>query len=654
MKKFISLLLAVILSFAMCSVAFAGTYTDEPNNYPVIMVSGYSSSSLRLFDEETGEEIHAWGNTGDQIMTALDEYKEELIAAAAKFIATGDISPALEVVGVAFNWLFENLRCNPDGSSIKELSTYLNTAEETNWANIQKNYPNGEHNEEVEMMQVLSEEIGEENLYLFTCDFRKGPVEIAERMRAYIDDVIAHHNKDKADKDKVDKVNILAVSHGGQTTGTYLTLYGHEGKVNNAVLTVPALGGASLAYDLMSNQGKLDEYGLLTYIEHGMKWEEDYHILLEAEQLGFVDALVGELIPQIIGIVQYWQSLWDFIPVEHYEEVKAMYLDPVESAELIKRSDYMHYEIMSPEGENYYGKGFKKAQDAGTDIYIMAGYNAKSVSGGEVTSDAIIPTACSTGATVAPFGKRFNDGYTQKVDTGYYQVSPCMTVDASTAYLPHHTWFVENYYHGMTISDPFTKNLLFTLLLSKNSYDAHTMDGYPQFHETTNPSHGVHASFNSSAEGYVSEKDTALIVTNCSAINDITVMSINSRGLDLDFVFEPFTLAPGESKEVSFEGQLPEISKKNFEINIAFMNKTITPVSDRTFDFTIMNGKSAEYNENEPYVNADMPKELDEVIGEKMTDLLKKLGIRNTAATVYNIVIKLVDFVMNFFKNLIK
>ncbi len=649
MKKLLSLLLAVLMCFSVCTVAFAGSYKQEGNNYPVIMISGYSSSSLRYFDEETGEEIHAWGNTGDQVMMALEEYKEELIVAAGKFVATGDISPAVEVVGTAFRWLFDSLRCNPDGSSIKELSTYLNTAEETNWVNIQKNYPNGEHNEETEMMEIISEEIGDENVYLFTCDFRKGPVEIAGRMRAYIDDVIAHHNKDKAEKDKVDKVNLIAVSHGGQTTGTYLTLYGYEGKVNNAVLTVPALGGASLAYDLMSNQGKLDEYGLIQYIEHGMKWEEDYHVLVEAEQLGFVDALVGELVPQIIDVVRYWQSLWDFIPVEHYEELKAELLDPVECAELIERSDYMHYEIMSPQGENYFGKGFKKAQDIGTNIYIMAGYNVKSVSGGEVTSDAIIPTASATGATVAPFGQRFNDGYKQKFDTGYYQVSPCMTIDASTSYIPHHTWFVENYYHGMTTSDPFSKELLFTLLLSDKSYDVHTMQGYPQFHETTNPSHGVHAMFSDSQEGYLSSKDKALVVTNCSAINDITVMSINARGLDIDFSFEPFTLKPGESKEVAFIGEIPQVSAKNFEINISFMNKTITPVSDRTFDFTIINGPSAEYDASKPYVKADMPKELDEVIGEKASAVLKKLGIRNTAATVYNIVIKVFQLIKNLF-----
>ena len=82
MKKLLSLLLAVLMCFSVCTIAFAGSYKQEGNNYPVIMISGYSSSSLRYFDEETGEEIHAWGNTGDQIMMALEEYKEELIVAA--------------------------------------------------------------------------------------------------------------------------------------------------------------------------------------------------------------------------------------------------------------------------------------------------------------------------------------------------------------------------------------------------------------------------------------------------------------------------------------------------------------------------------------------------------------------------------------------
>ena len=77
-----------------------------------------------------------------------------------------------------------------------------------------------------------------------------GAIELSDKLDRYIDEVLEHTNKNRAEKDKVDKVNIYAISHGGQISGTYLARYGHEGKVNKAVLTVPALGGAQVAYDL--------------------------------------------------------------------------------------------------------------------------------------------------------------------------------------------------------------------------------------------------------------------------------------------------------------------------------------------------------------------------------------------------------------------
>ena len=46
---------------------------------------------------------------------------------------------------------------------------------------------------------------------------------------------------------------------------------GHEGKVNNAVLTVPALGGAGIAYDAFNSQNNGFDFGdvaLIVFIEH--------------------------------------------------------------------------------------------------------------------------------------------------------------------------------------------------------------------------------------------------------------------------------------------------------------------------------------------------------------------------------------------------
>lgn len=652
MKKVISLLLALVMAFSLCSIGVYAAYeTAELTKYPVIMVPGYSSSELFRYDEETGEKIHLWGDALAQITPEVEANLGGIIADMGTFLLAGNVAPVAKRIGEGFRRIFGDLKTNPDGSSYYDVYNYINTPEECNYANLRELYPEGRHQAENEIMAEVCSKVGAENAFVFTCDFRMGAVECANKLKGFVDAVLDYTGSEK--------VNILAVSHGGQVSGTYLTLYGHEGKVNNAVLTVPALGGAGIAYDAFNSQNEGLDFGdvaLLVFIEHGMLLEEDIHYLVEAGLLGFLDDFADALVPYVMPTLGTWGSLWDFIPVEYYEDLKADLLDEEENAGLIAKSDYMHYEIMSPEGEHYFSKGFKEAQAAGTNVYVMAGYDIQIVTGMEVSSDAIITTPASTGATCAPLGERFADGYTQKVDTGFYQVSPSMTVDASTCYLPEHTWLIEDYHHGMTYKDEYTRDLMYTLLLNDESYDVHSMERFPQFHATTNPAHSVHAAFNSSTEGYVSSQDTALVVTNLSASNDMVVSAATVSGLeDIDFTFLPFSLAPGESKEIAFKGQIPEVSLQNFEITVSYFIETYTPIGDRTFDFTIMNGEAVEYDEENPTVAADYTQKIDEVLDEDVTDILEKYGVKGIVSVVFTMVYKVIEFItdlVNTFKNL--
>ena len=77
-----------------------------------------------------------------------------------------------------------------------------------------------------------------------------------------------------------------------------------------------------------------------------MMEETDYNWLVKAEKLGFLDDIVNNLLPYIWDVLGYWGSMWDFVPTEYYEAMKAKRLDPVESAALIEKSDYMHYQVM--------------------------------------------------------------------------------------------------------------------------------------------------------------------------------------------------------------------------------------------------------------------------------------------------------------------
>lgn len=640
MKKLLSVLLAMLMLFSLCSSGvYAAVEEDKLSEYPVIMVPGYSSSELFRFDEN-GEVVHVWGDAFGQAMPEVESNLGGIITDAATFLLAGDVEPIAKRLGEGFQRIFGDMKTNPDGSSYYDVMNYINTPEECCYATLQEKYPEGRHQAENEMMSDVIAKVGAENCFVFTCDFRMGAVECANKLKGFIEDVL--------DYTGAEKVNILAVSHGGQVSGTYLTLYGHEGKVNNAVLTVPALGGAGIAYDAFNAPREGFNFGdvaLLVFIEHGMMLEEDLHYLVEAGWLGFLDDLATALVPYVMPVMGTWGSMWDFMPLEYYEDMKAELLDETENAKVIEKSDFMHYEIMSPDGEHYFAKGFREAQAAGTNVYILAGYDIQIVTGMPISSDAIITTPASTGATCAPFGERFADGYTQKVDTGFYQVSPTMTVDASTCYLPEHTWLIQDYHHGMTYKDEYTKSLMYTLLLNDESYDVHSFEQYPQFHATTNVSHSIFATFNSGTEGYLDGDATHLIVTNLSEEKTIAVLAANVYGADLELSFGPLYLKPGESGKIAIDGEVPKGSLKNFEISLSYVIGSFTLVGERTFDFTLMNGENAEYDEEKPLVDADNAPAIDSVLDEETNAILTKVGVKGLASIIYNIVMTVVNLI---------
>jgi len=645
MKKALSLLLTLLMLVSLCSVGVTGAYElSKKTEYPVIVVAGFMSSELYKIDEETGEKVTvwSWGAAADLVGGASSGNLGGIVSDFATYLLAGDVEPIAKRLGEGFNRIFVDIKSNPDGTPYnKDVYLAVSSPEETNFKYLRENYPDGRYQHEMEIMNHVCDEVGAENAFAFNYDFRLGAVDAAECLKDYIDAVLEYTGSDK--------VNIFAVSHGGQVTGTYLSLYGDEGKVNNAVLTFPALGGAGIAYDAFNYKHDgftFGDVGLLVFIQHAMMLEEDLQYIVEAGLLGFLDELATALVPYCFETIGYWGSLWDFIPLEHYDDLKAELLDEEENATLIEKSDFMHYEVMSADGKYNYADGFKKAQQAGTNVYIMAGYDIQIVTGMSVSSDAIIPTNAATGAVCAPLGERFADGYVQAVDTGFNQLSPTMTVDASTGYLPEHTWYVQDYHHGMTYKDEYTRDLLYTLLLNDESYDVHSFEEFPQFHATTNPAHAVHAQFNNSAEGYASSEDNALVIKNICQESSVMVTAINVRGTDdISFRFAPVLLKAGESKTVEFVGDFSEISLSNFEISISYVIGNLTPIGQRTFDFVIMNGEAADFDSENPYVADEYENGMDEVIGEDTVDILEKYGVKTLVSIIFEMVMKIYDFI---------
>lgn len=576
MKKIISFLLIFVLIFT--TFAFQTSAEDEITDYPIIIVPGYSASALTYTDSE-GNTEDIWGIGFDRVMELVENQFKNLGSCNKDELADAVETPLTE-------WM-EKLSIKDDGTSLYPLGTRFTTAEECCSANLIANgYPEFRH--EIEIQDQLAEYVGYENIFNFTNDFRFGPEACADRLDEFIQDVKKYTNKDK--------VNLYSLSHGGQVAATYLALYGEKQDVDNAVMVVPAIGGAGIAYDMMTEQLSFREEDILTFIQHGFMWEDDYDWLLKAEKLGFLDDLVNDVLIDIIRkYLGNWGSLWDFIPMEYYEEAKAQLLNPVQHAGLIESSDRFHYEILANMSQS-----LRDCQDKyGMNLTIIAGGDIPIITGLNESSDAIITLNSSTGATCAPYGERFADGYTQVNDCdGKNKVSPNMTCDLSTAYLPDDTWVVSGLFHGMVNMDDFTREIAIKNVVMDKYNDVYTDPDYPQFHYTANPSHTVHASFDLSDEGFANAEDTKFVIKNVCRKNRVKILAVNFEGCNLkvDVIGSP-VLEPGESAEFEIKGTLPDVSKKLITATVTYISlDSLTPFGQRTFSYTVMNGEAVEYN----------------------------------------------------------
>ncbi len=613
-RKTTALALVLILVFSALPLQAAAS---EWSDNPVILLPGYSSSALVKVNEDASTE-QVWGVDTDAILQAALSRIAELALGLGLAASGSDPAYLAQIVGEESYAILDGVRCQPDGSSVYAVRTMYSEPENTNNAYYLSHPDESWAMYESDIMGELGQIVDPSMLFNFNVDFRMGAIDCAEQLHLYIQKVLAYTGKDQ--------VNLLAISHGGQVAGTYLSLHGTEGLIDHALLIVPALGGAGLAYDFLNRDIDFDEQTLVKFIEHGFMSETDYHWLVRAEATGFLDEVIDELIPYFLDSVLYWGSIWDFIPVEYYEELKARYLDEEESAELIAKSDRMHKEIMPN-----YAESFAACQAAGVKLNIMAGTDLPVVTGLQQNSDAIITTASSTGARCAPFGQRFADGY-RGVGCGdgrHEHLSPAMTVDASEAYLPENTYFVEGLFHGMEYWDAHTFELLKKLLLTDELLDVHADPAFPQFHATTNPEQAVTAYFDRSPQGYVSESDSVLLVKNLSAQYPVWIVSVDVGGAAL-LIPGGKRIAPGETARLPVTGTVGDTARRKVQVCIHYCTslEALTPVGERTLSFMTLGDRAAAFDPQHPYAPLDvLQSDFALVAGDRAASVLEKLGL---------------------------
>ena len=568
MKRFhaICACLPVACAIAAMSIlpAFARTDACGCGQPPVIILQGYSGPQLFL-DMGTARERQVWGPQlkGENMRSAL----EVAFSTLPRLIidAGGNSDKVIEGLGEVFKGL-EKMEMNEDGSSKYNVRAKPHGAYDARWDRMVERGQEKLNNQRY-ITHSLAEHIPADHIYVFASDWRVSHVQTVDALHAFIQEVKAQSGHEK--------VSLFGVSYGGQLAAAYFTYYGGA-DIERAVLHSPAIRGSRLVVDLLENEPF--EFDMVSALDLAAVFlQRELSIAqrvpdVSMEQLN--DILVRILRTYLQPLVLRFGSLWDLVPPEDYERMKAKYLDPVKNAEIIARADKMHYGMMPKAGET-----LQKMRREGVKIAVISGYGVPLVSKNRVNSDFIIHVDSITGART----RRLDSG--ERFDIMQDHISPDGSVDAAGAYLPEQTWFFHRQYHAMAAWDRYASDLYCKWLFTDEIQDIYSSPEFPQFRESCNPSDGLEARFSESVSGYLTAEDDTLLLRNLSKY-DISLVSLQAEGLRFEVpMVGRIVIAPGETARLRYDTKLPGV-RRRFTLTAEYLRESaVQSKESRAFDF---------------------------------------------------------------------
>ncbi len=457
MKKIIAVFLSVIIAFSLNLSIIAQTEQDECNcgNIPVIFVTGFAYTEL-VANAGTEEEYGAFGVETE----AITDMIKRLILPLFRLLFTGDYDRFAHKLSAEVNALFYDASCDENGN------------------------PNNP-TVDIELYDPPSPYHFRNTRSVFRYDWRKDVFDLAAELNDYIEETksLTRH----------DKVALRAESMGGAVTMAYLHTYGYD-SVETVVMQSSAFDGIDMMTSLFVGDLTVEPKPVMNYVGNFLEGNSPDMIFYRALYTTFgmlafnpVVKLLGGLVGNLKDVVYedcikslfgYIPGLWVFVSEEYYEEAKDFMLDEKVNAQLIKKIDKYHYEVMNRKEEI-----INEAMANGVNFAIISNYGKGAVPLGSKSanqSDFLIDTRhTSFGATCADYGQTLGDGYVQKIDDGHNHLSPDNVIDASTCTFPEITWFVKDMVHTW-YSDGYHE-FVYTLIYTPGQETIHTFPQYPQF-----------------------------------------------------------------------------------------------------------------------------------------------------------------------------
>lgn len=479
MRKILAAAMAVIMLFGVMPMAFA---TEET---PVIVVSGMASYPLD--DGETGERVY-----GPETEVILNLVKRA-IPDTMKFLVTKDWQALADgVVGDVYQSIFEGMSCDEEGNSKHNITTKLFPKSVDNYPD-EWDYSTRLADEEA-VIAAMVKTVGAENTYFFNYDWRLDPMETADKLNAFIENV-------KSEKGS-SKVKLIPCSMGGVITNSYLSKYGSS-SIDKIIYAMTAFHGMDMVGELFNKNLNLNTALLTEYLFSFQKDKVDMQILMALiETLTEVSPMIGKALDAfideslvelsdrvyneiLIGSLGSCPGFWSFIPDNYYESAKkAMYGDKINPV-FEEKIDNYHYNVLVKAPQI-----MEEARQNGTAIVLLSSYGYV---GAPCTTTAYQQSDClieayheAGGATTALWGETLGDKDYEAIgtvcaDKSHKHVSTDLIVDASTGIYPEYTWYLKYNKHVGLDFDTDCTDFLAWLITTEGQPTVHDNEKYPQF-----------------------------------------------------------------------------------------------------------------------------------------------------------------------------
>ncbi|MBE6773028.1 MAG: alpha/beta hydrolase [Ruminococcaceae bacterium] len=476
MKKICALFLSVVMMLTLCMPAFAVEAEEKPvyDGNPVVIVRGIDFGGLTY--AESGEKAMKI-EVFDVLNLVFDLVMGKFVLNNPTFLQDSILEAVWAVMGP--------IASNPDGSSVDEnvtMKQYYGSLDEFPELMEESFGGSGEGGLAMEMC----DEIGAENVYYFTYDWRKNPETIAKELDRMIDLALEKSGKDK--------VHLAALSMGGMVTTAYMYYQGND-KLDSVAYLSAAHNGTYVCGDALNGRIVFTKDTLETFVLSLMPNDGldilTRMLLLVAKALGATDMLCDFLngfvadsseaaynggLRDILGTAV---GMWALCPDDDFASGMDFIFSGSEDkyADVISQLKETEKFVCSTE------ETIAKAYEDGVKVVFTSNYNQPLIPiypRADLNSDSTLESDLTSNfATIAPYGETLSAEYISSVAPEF--VSADRVVDASTCHYPDNTWFIKDADHVAFLHGSAFAAFAVDLILSETQPTVNTYSEYPRF-----------------------------------------------------------------------------------------------------------------------------------------------------------------------------